>query len=373
MLERNYSLVPYEDIDAVVIGAGVVGLAVARNLARNGREVFVFEAESNIGEHTSSRNSEVIHSGIYYKKDSLKARLCVEGKEKLYGYCEEKDISHKRLGKMVVATRDEEISKLQEIQERAVVNGVHDLEWLDATDIQRMEPAVRGVSGLLSPSTGIIDSHGLMKSLKRDAEEQGGSVILSTPVFGGEVQDSGIILSLGGRDASIVRAKTVVNCAGLSAPKVAKGISGLSPDSVPESFYTKGHYFTMSKLPPFSHLVYPIPEEGGLGIHVTLDLDGRARFGPDVSPLDEIDYSFDETRAERFYTAIRTYYPQLADGDLHPGQTGIRPKLRGSSEQDFVIQGPTDHDVPGLVNLFGIESPGLTASLAIAEYVKGLL
>jgi len=363
----------------VVIGAGVVGLAVGRALALAGREVVVLEAASAIGTHTSSRNSEVIHAGLYYPTGSLKARLCVAGRDALYRYCAENDVAHRRIGKLLVATVDAEIAALESYKKQAELNGVTDLTWLDAGEARALEPAVRAVRGLLSPSTGIVDSHGLMLALQRDLTRRGGSVVLGSPVLGGEVTGGGITLRVGGeapaQAPTVVHCRAVVNSAGLFAQQVARGLDGLPPASIPPCHYAKGHYFVLAQAPPFQRLVYPLAVAGGLGVHVTLDLGGRARFGPDVSWIDGIDYSFDESRAPSFYAAIRRYWPDLRDGDLQPGYTGIRPKLgpAGTPAADFVIQGPPDHGVRGLVNLYGIESPGLTASLAIADRVAELL
>jgi len=366
-------------LDVVVIGAGVVGLAVGRALALAGREVVVLEAASAIGTHTSSRNSEVIHAGLYYPTGSLKARLCVAGRDALYRYCAENDVAHRRIGKLLVATVDAEIAALESYKKQAELNGVTDLTWLDAGEARALEPAVRAVRGLLSPSTGIVDSHGLMLALQRDLTRRGGSVVLGSPVLGGEVTGGGITLRVGGeapaQAPTVVHCRAVVNSAGLFAQQVARGLDGLPPASIPPCHYAKGHYFVLAQAPPFQRLVYPLAVAGGLGVHVTLDLGGRARFGPDVSWIDGIDYSFDESRAPSFYAAIRRYWPDLRDGDLQPGYTGIRPKLgpAGTPAADFVIQGPPDHGVRGLVNLYGIESPGLTASLAIADRVAELL
>jgi L-2-hydroxyglutarate oxidase LhgO len=368
-------MAPPERLDVAVIGAGVIGLAVARALALSGREVVVLEAEDGIGRHTSSRNSEVIHAGIYYSPGSQKARLCVAGKRALYDYCKSENIAHARCGKIIVATRDEEISVLEKLKSQAEANGVHDLVWLSAAEVGSLEPAVTCVRGLLSPSTGIVDSHEFMNALRRDAVGAGASVLLSSPVSAGRVRDRGVELEIGGADPVNVVCQSVVNAAGLFAPDVARRLVGLSEALVPGQFFAKGHYFVMSGQSPFSHLVYPVPQPGGLGVHVTLDLAGRARFGPDVSWVDDVDYAFDAGRAAAFYGAIRRYFPALADGSLDPGYTGIRPKLGPASSpvSDFVIQGPRDHGVPGLVNLYGIESPGLTAALAIADEVKNLL
>jgi L-2-hydroxyglutarate oxidase LhgO len=274
-----------------------------------------------------------------------------------------------------VATREQEIPTLSKLKAQAEANGVDDMTWLDQADVRALEPKVRCVRGLLSPSTGIIDSHGLMAALRRDAANAGADVVLATPVRGGRVRDGGVELSLGGADPVTVRCRALVNSAGLTAPQVARSIEGVPHETIGGSYYAKGHYFVLAGRSPFSRLVYPVPEPGGLGVHVTLDLGGMARFGPDVSWVDSIDYSFDESRGAKFYAAVRSYYPDLADGDLNPGYTGIRPKLgpAGSPAADFVIQGPNDHGVPALVNLYGIESPGLTASLAIAKRVSAML
>ncbi len=362
-------------LDVAVIGAGVIGLAVARELQLRGRDVLVIEAEPQAGSHTSSRNSEVIHAGIYYPRGSLKATLCLEGKQRLYAYCERAEVPHARVGKLIVATRPDELPALEQIRAKAEANGVLDLRWVDAAELRALEPEVTAVRALFSPSTGIVDSHGLMAAFRRDAAHAGATVLLSTPVLGGEVTSDGIVLRTGGAEAAEVAFDAVVNAAGLGAQSVARSIAGVSPASIPESHYAKGHYFVLSGRSPFRHLVYPVPEPGGLGVHVTLDLAGQARFGPDVSWVDGIDYAFDESRSSSFYAAIRRYYPRLGDGELSPGYTGIRPKLGPSTApaHDFVIQSPAEHGVPGLVNLYGIESPGLTASLAIAERVAALV
>jgi L-2-hydroxyglutarate oxidase LhgO len=360
--------------DVAVIGAGVVGLAVARALARAGREVFVLEQERFVGFHTSSRNSEVIHAGIYYPPGSLKARLCVEGQKALYAYCAEHGVAHRRTGKLIVATRDEETPALERILANARACGVETLRWVDAAEIRALEPEVRGVRGLFSPTTGIVDSHALMEAFRADAEGSGVQVLLRTPVRSGRVEEAGITLELGGDEPSTVTFRLVVNSAGPWAQGVARGIEGLPASSIPVQRFARGHYFVLSGRTPFRHLVYPVPVPGGLGTHVTLDLSGRARFGPDVQWIDGVDYALDESRAEEFYRSIRTYYPALADGALEPGYTGVRPKLSGPGEPaaDFVIQGPAEHGVAGLVNLYGIESPGLTAALPLADRVVAI-
>jgi L-2-hydroxyglutarate oxidase LhgO len=364
---------PDSELDVVVIGGGVIGLAVARALALQGRQVTLLETESRVGQHTSSRNSEVIHAGIYYPPGSLKARSCVAGKTLLYAYAAEQGVPHRRLGKLIVASRDEEVPALEKIRQGAEQCGVNDLEWLEAKDVAALEPAVTAVRGLISPSTGIIDSHAFMSSLRRDASEHGAEVVTSSPLLGGRVRDSGgFELDIGGAEPTTVTCRSLVNAAGLWAQDVARSIDGVPPSSVPGQYFAKGHYFTLSGQSPFKRLVYPVPVPGGLGVHVTLDLAGQARFGPDVAWQNGVDYSFEDGREARFYEAIRRYFPALAAGALTPGHTGIRPKLGGPAEpaQDFLIQGESAHGVPGLVNLYGIESPGLTASLALAEQVS---
>jgi len=362
------------DLDAVVVGGGVVGLACARALALSGREVALLEAEKDFGTHTSSRNSEVIHAGLYYPPGSLKARSCERGRRALYAYLAEKGLPHRRIGKLIVATTEAEIGNLEGYKKTAHANGAGDLEWLDAAEAHRMEPEVRCVRALFSPSTGILDVHALMRALARDAQQAGASLARNAPVLGGRVADTGIELRVGGDSQGTLRARTIVNAAGLHAQDVAHSIEGVPPASIPDTHYAKGHYFVLKGSSPFSHLVYPVASGGGLGVHVTLDMAGRVRFGPDVTWVQEIEYSFDESRAPSFYAAIRRYYGGLQDGALEPGYTGIRPKIVGPGKPpaDFVIQGPEAHGLPGLVNLYGIESPGLTASLALAEDVVAL-
>jgi len=358
--------------DVAVIGAGVVGLGVARALARAGREVFVLESERFVGFHASSRNSEVIHAGIYYPPGSLKARLCVEGKRALYGYCTEQGVAHARIGKLIVATSEEEVPALGRLKANADASGVTDLVVLSQAEVRELEPEVSCVRGLFSPSTGIIDSHALMAALRRDAEAAGAQIALATPVLSGRVCPEGIELVAGLGEPFTARFRLVVNCAGPWAQKVARRIEGVPPACVPPQHFAKGHYFVMAGRVPFRHLVYPVPVPGGLGTHLTLDLAGQARFGPDVQWTDRVEYSFDESRAPAFYQAIRRYYPGLPDGALAPGFTGVRAKIApaGAPAPDFQIQGPADHGVPGLVNLYGIESPGLTSVLALAEHVR---
>jgi L-2-hydroxyglutarate oxidase LhgO len=360
---------PGPELDTVVVGGGVVGLAVARAVALDGREVTLLEAEARLGQHTSSRNSEVIHAGIYYPPGSLKARLCVTGKQLLYDYAAERGIGHRRLGKLIVASSEAEIPKLEGILATAQASGVGDLEWLDAADISRLEPQVRAVRGLFSPSTGIIDSHAVLEALRRDAVAAGAQIVTQSPVLGGEWRGDGFDLQVGGAEPFRLRCRRLVNAAGLWATHVARRLRGFPVAHIPRQYFAKGHYFTLRGPSPFSHLVYPVPVAGGLGVHVTLDLSGAARFGPDVQWVDDVDYGFDEARAVDFYAAIRAYFPGLREGSLAPSHTGVRPKLRGPGEPaaDFVIQTEREHGVPGLVNLYGIESPGLTAALALAQ------
>ena len=364
-----------ERIECAVIGAGVVGLAIARRLALDGREVVIVEAEEAFGTHTSSRNSEVIHAGIYYPTGSLKARLCVAGRNALYRYCAGHDVHHRRIGKLVVATDQEQITALKKYWQQAQTNGVSDLRMLDANEMADLEPEVRGVAGFLSPSTGIIDSHGLMLAYLGDAEMHGASLALASPVVSGIVTDDGIALDIGGKEAMRVVCNTVINAAGFHAQAVARLIEGIPQETIPPTYYAIGHYYTLAGKAPFRRLVYPVARQDWLGVHVTIDLGGQVKFGPDFNWIDRIDYRFDEAREAAFYEAIRRYYPGLKDGALQPGYTGIRPKIAGpgAPAPDFVIQGPRDHGVRQFVSLYGIESPGLTASLAIADYVAQLL
>ena len=360
-----------ETVDTVVIGAGVIGLAVARALAQASHEVLILEAQERFGTQTSSRNSEVIHAGLYYPPGSLKARLCVAGREQLYHYCAERGIAHRQIGKLLVACDAEELPGLAHYAERAAANGVP-LQPLTAAEIHPLEPAVHALAGLYSPTTGILDSHGFMLALLGDAEQAGALLVVRTPVIGGHITSRGILLETGGDAPFTVQSRRVVNAAGLFAPDVARRIAGFPVAAIPPAFYAKGHYFTLSGRAPFQHLVYPMPDHAGLGIHATLDLGGQCKFGPDVSGWSETpDYAFETGLEVKFYQAIRRYYPDLPAGALQPGYVGIRPKISGPAEAaaDFCIQGPAAHGVPGWVNLFGIESPGLTATLAIAREV----
>jgi L-2-hydroxyglutarate oxidase LhgO len=367
-------------VDCIVIGAGVIGLAIARAMAMAGRDVIIIEAENDIGSGTSSRNSEVIHAGIYYPPASLKARCCVQGREHLYRYCEQHAIAHQRCGKLIVATNSAQHAGLDRIAARAQANGVGDVQHLSGAQAQAMEPQLHCTAALFSPSTGIIDSHGLMTQLLADAEAAGASIAFQSEVVAARVGSGELVLDVVTRDGEALSllASLVINAAGLAAPRIARHFKGLPEHFVPTAFYSKGNYFSLAAKAPFSTLIYPLPEAGGLGVHLTLDLAGQARFGPDVEWLAiaddrEIDYSVDSHRADGFYASIRHYWPALADGALQPSYAGVRPKLtNGKDDVDFCIQGPATHGIPGLINLFGIESPGLTASLAIAAHVCDL-
>ena len=359
------------DIQTVVVGAGVVGLAVGRGLAATGREVVVIERESVPGTATSSRNSGVIHAGIYYPRGSYKARLCVRGRELLYGYCVARAVPHARCGKLLVAVTESEVADLRRYFEAGLGNGVGGLRWLTAEETSALEPAVHCVAAVHSPDTGIVDAHGLMASLQGDLEAAGGRVVLRTVLCAANVVDGGFQLTLGGADGASITCCELVNAAGLEASVVASAIRGLDPIHVPPTRYARGHYYSLRGPSPFTRLVYPMPEGGGLGIHATLDLGGRVRFGPDVEWVDRVDYRFGADRLERFAESIRRYYPALDMTRLAPDYTGVRPKIHGPGEPgvDFRIDGPEHHGLAGLVNLFGIESPGLTSALAIAEVV----
>jgi L-2-hydroxyglutarate oxidase LhgO len=363
-----------ERVDCVVIGAGVIGLAVARRLAQAGREVIVLEAAEGIGTVTSSRNSEVIHAGIYYPAGSLMARMCVSGRHALYAYCREHGIPHHNCGKLIVATTPKETAKLASIRAHAEANGVDDLKTLTGEEARAIEPALNCDAALLSPSTGIIDSHAFMLALRGEAEDAGAALAFHTPLLHARASDGRIELDTGGEAPMSLECRCLINAAGLFASAVARSIEGMPIELIPPSYLAKGNYFSCSARAPFSHLIYPVPEPGGLGVHLTLDMAGQARFGPDVEWVESIDYAVDPSRAERFYPAIRRYWPTLPDGALMPSYSGIRPKIvpPAVATQDFLIQGHSAHGVEGLVNLFGIESPGLTSSLAIADYVGDL-
>ena len=361
-------------VECIVVGAGVVGLAVARAQAMAGREVIVIEVAGDIGTGTSSRNSEVIHAGIYYPAGSAMARLCVAGKQMMYRYCDEHGVPHRRCGKLIVATGADDTGKLTAIRARAEANGVTDLVTLSADEACGMEPALNCTGALHSPSTGIVDSHALMLALRGDAEQAGAAFAFHAPFVSARREGGGFAVEIGGDTPMTLGCNLLINAAGLNAPDLARAIEGLPPEHIPTAYYAKGNYFACTTRVPFSHLIYPLPEPGGLGVHLTLDIGGAGRFGPDVEWVETPAYNVDPARAQRFYPAIRRYWPDLPDGALVPAYSGIRPKIVPPSVavQDFLIQDVRIHGVPNLVNLFGIESPGLTASLAIAENVRAL-
>jgi L-2-hydroxyglutarate oxidase LhgO len=365
-------------VDAVVIGAGVIGLAVARALALcpkfADKELLVLEAANAIGTGTSSRNSEVIHAGIYYPAGSLKAQLCVEGKAMLYDYCEDRGIGFKRCGKLIVATNHAQVAQLQGIIAKAAANGVNDLVLLTREQARALEPQLECVAAVHSPSTGIIDSHALMLSLQGDFENAGGLTVINSAVAGVFIASDAIKIVM--QDGTEIHTKTLINAAGLSAPLIARSMQGLDAKFVPQAYYAKGNYFTLSGKSPFSRLIYPVPEVAGLGVHLTLDLGGQAKFGPDVEWVESADdLLVNPARGDAFYAEVRKYWPQLQDNALQTGYAGMRPKINAPTEAaaDFMIQGPQDHGIAGLVNLFGIESPGLTSSMAIGQRVAAIL
>jgi L-2-hydroxyglutarate oxidase LhgO len=364
-----------DHIDTIIVGAGVVGLAIARSLALKGREVIVLESEDTPGSATSSRNSGVIHAGIYYKPRSLKARMCVAGRDKLYAYAAERGIPHRRCGKLIVATDEAQTPKLQEWMDIATQNGVPGLRMIGLTEARAMEPEVFCTAALHVPVTGIIDVHPYLLALEADLEEAGGMVALKTRVAGGEVTADGFVLDIQGDAPSHISCKHLINAAGLGAWDMGRGLRGLDPATVPPQVLAKGNYFNLTGRQPFSMLIYPLPVLGSSGLHVVSDLAGRVRFGPDVEWVDEIDYNVDATRAAQFEDAVRRYWPALPSGALIPDYCGIRPKLARTHphDTDFMVQTVADHKIAGLVNLYGIESPGLTSSLALGDYVAGLV
>lgn len=364
-----------ETVDVVVIGAGVVGLACARALAEAGREVVIVEREACFGSGISARNSEVIHAGLYYPPGSLKARLCVDGRQQLYAYCSARGVAHARCGKLLVASHVAQLDALQAIATRARHNGVTDLRLLGHDEIAALEPALDAHAALLSPSTGIVDSHGLMRALLGDAEHHGAMLALGSPVLGGEADGDGVVLQVGGETAMEVRARWVINAAGLDAVALGGAIRSAASAQLPQAYFARGVYFSYAGKAPFSRLIYPIPEPGGLGVHFTLDLGGQARFGPDVEWIAAPDYHVDPARAERFAAAIRSWWPALDAERLQPGYAGVRPKIVGPDQPDadFRIDGPARHGVAGLIHLYGIESPGLTAALAIGQHVASMI
>ncbi len=360
-----------EQVDVVVAGAGVVGIAIARALARAGREVLVLDAAEAIGTETSSRNSEVIHAGIYYPKGSLMAQMCVAGRRQLYTFCDERGVQYRKCGKLIVATSTEEDTKLDGIKARAEANSVEGMQVLTAAEARELEPNLHCTSALLSPETGIVDSHAYMLALQGEAEEHGAMFVFHAPIISGRAVASGVEIEVGGAEPMALRCRTLINSAGLGATKLANAIQGMPSQLVPGTHYAKGNYFTLAGRAPFSRLIYPVPVAGGLGVHLTIDLGNQARFGPDVEWVDTLDYRVDPRRADSFYDAIRRYWPDLPDGALQPGYSGIRPKItpKGAPAADFVLQPPGVHGVDGLINLFGIESPGLTSAIALADLV----
>lgn len=363
-----------DKVDCLVIGAGVVGLATARALAAQGREVFVIEKHPAIGMETSSRNSEVIHAGLYYASGSLKARLCVEGRDRLYDYCRERAIPHRRCGKLIVATSDSQRPRLAAIHAQARANGCTEVSEMSAAEASRLEPALACVAALSSPNTGIVDSHAYMLALQADAEQDGALFAFDSEVIAGDADNDGIVLQVrsSNGDEIELQASTVINCGGLWAPRTAHRIAGLDSAGIPTPSFAKGNYYSLAARAPFSRLIYPVPEPGGLGVHLTLDLGGQARFGPDVEWLTDvdshIDYTVDARRADKFYHEIRAYWPALPDAVLHPAYAGVRPKISApdAPAADFLF---ARHGNPHYLGLYGIESPGLTAALAIAEHV----
>lgn len=359
------------DFDSIVVGAGVVGLAIARQLALSGREVLVLERHRLIGQEISSRNSEVIHAGIYYPAGSLKARLCVRGRDMLYQYCASHKVAHKKVGKLIVAADAAQGLALEAIYRKGRENGVNDLQYIAQDRLREMEPHLQAERAIWSPSTGIISCHELMLALESDLSGAGGTLALDAPLIRGKVVDGGFEV-IAGMDATAVSCRELINCAGLGAQAVSHSIDGVPGASVPPLFLSRGCYFSMSGRAPFSHLIYPLPNNEGLGVHLTLDLAGNARFGPDTEWVDGVDYTVDPGRVGAFYSSIRAYYPALKTEALQPDYAGIRPKISGPGQlaADFRIDGAAAHSVRGFVGLYGIESPGLTASLAIAEQVE---
>ncbi len=364
-----------DHVDCVVVGAGVVGLAIARDLARSGRQVLCLDAGEALGAGTSGRGSGVIHAGLYYAPGSLKARLCVAGRDLLYSFAEIHGVPHVRRGKLVVATSSAEDVELDRIAAGAAVNGVHDLRRIDGAEARGLEPSLRCSSALVSPSTGVIDAHALLEALRADAEEYGSVTAFQAPLDHAWAEDKGFVLEIGGAAPMRVSCRQLFNAAGHGAPELARAIDGLDARHAPKAFMAKGHYFRCIAPMPFARLVYPVPVPGGIGTHLTIDPAGTARFGPDVEWVDALNYDLDPSRVDSFVADIRRWWPDLPDGALVPDYAGIRPKIAGPGEpgRDFLIQGEAVHGIPGLVNLFGIESPGVTSCLAIAGYVADLL
>lgn len=371
-----------EQVDCVVVGAGVIGLAIAREMALQGRETILLERESAFGTVSSARNSEVIHAGIYYPKDSLKAKLCVEGNQLLYEYCRSHQVATQPYGKLIVATDETQIDGLQAILYKAQNNGVQEIKMISGSEARALEPNLHCSAAILSTTTGIVDSHGYMLSLLGGFEDAGGMVAYQSPLMRakpiGIHAEHGYELEIGGADSMKIQTKLLINCAGMSAPAVAKNIEGLTQDHIPKAYFAKGNYFSLSGKSPFTHLIYPIPEPGGLGVHLTLDMGGQAKFGPDVEWLDidveeQIDYVVNPLRGEGFYEAVRRYWPSLKDGVLQADYSGVRAKIvpPNTPAGDFCLNTPLDHGLKNLYNLYGFESPGLTSSLAIAKHLEG--
>ena len=370
-----------EQVDCVVIGAGVVGLAVAREMALQGRETILLERENAFGTISSARNSEVIHAGIYYPKDSLKAKLCVQGNRLLYEYCRDHQVATQPYGKLIVASDEAQIDDLRAILYKAQNNGVPEIKFISGEEAKALEPNLKCSAAILSSTTGIVDSHGYMLSLLGGFEDAGGMVAYQSPLISakpiGDKAQNGYLLEVGGADGMQIQTQLLINCAGISAPAVAQKIEGLSKEQIPKAYFAKGNYFSLSGKSPFNHLIYPIPEPGGLGVHLTLDMGGQAKFGPDVEWLDidredQIDYTVDPKRGDGFYEAVRRYWPGLKDGSLQPDYSGVRAKIvpPNSPAGDFCFSTPQEHKMQGLYNLYGFESPGLTSSLAIARYLE---
>lgn len=359
------------DFDSTVVGAGVVGLAIARALAKSGRSVLLLEKEGGIGQEISSRNSEVIHAGIYYPINSLKRVLCIKGKKLLVNYCKDRRVDYKLLGKLIVATKEHQSKVLSTIMQNGIQNGVKDLRVVESPELEKMEPNLRSKKAILSPSTGILDSHGFMLSLTGDFEKQGGLVSFRSSVSQVRKLKEGFAISISGYQDFEITSKELVNSAGLYAQELSSKILSIDIASIPKAYYCKGTYFSLASPSPFSRLIYPVPNNAGLGVHLTLDLAGRAKFGPDTEWIPCPDYVVNASRRDEFYTAIREYYPGINKEDLHPDYAGVRPKIVGadSPAADFSIQFDNEHSLKGYVALYGMESPGLTASLAIADYV----
>jgi L-2-hydroxyglutarate oxidase LhgO len=368
-----------EKVDCIIIGAGVIGLAIGKDIAKQGLDTIIVEREDSFGTITSSRNSEVIHAGIYYPTNSLKSKLCVKGNNLLYQYCEENHVSTKKCGKLIVATHNNQIPDLEKIYSQARANGVKDLSIINSNEANSLEPDLNCVSAIYSSSTGIIDSHGFMLSLLGHFESYGGNIAYQSPFQSAKYIDRNKFeVQIGGNSDVIVQTKYLINCAGLSATKVAHLVGGMPLEKIPKIYFAKGNYFSLTGKSPFSRLIYPIPEPGGLGIHLTIDINGSSRFGPDVEWLkavseDEINYAVNKNRSHQFYSSIQKYWPNIKNGSLEPNYSGVRPKLALNGQADFVFQTEAEHGLKGLINLYGFESPGLTSSLAISEYVSNLI